>query len=328
MPKPLAICIEDMDAQAGNKYLRCVALPGRQPGLRLDEAGGVLWQSDDGVSCELWVSADDRLMLYRPEGAARVTLRRAGRSLDAPCGKPVVLIDQDQLDVGGRRLRIHVHGESPSVAAPSPLPSRSRPLGRLAQAAATAAIIGAVTTMVGCTENPPTIPPSEPTEVPPTIDVRENPPTIITVTPLGVPANENSIAGAIQGEWIVAHSDATMKDDTVLTIGTLTIEGSSYTFTQTHETTGTLELGRFDFLFDIPRGEIVIEYRDGIAPDDSLEGLASHDVLAVCVFHADFGAIDGFLIRVGDHDTLYFHSIVSEITSWRVTKQLGINTGQ
>ncbi|MCP4592143.1 MAG: hypothetical protein GY842_15520, partial [bacterium] len=72
MSKPLAICIEDMDAQAETRYLRCVAVPGRQPGLRLDEAGSVLWKSDDGASCELWVSADDRLILYRPEDATRV----------------------------------------------------------------------------------------------------------------------------------------------------------------------------------------------------------------------------------------------------------------
>jgi hypothetical protein len=56
MPKPMAICIEDLDSQPKTKYLRCVALPGRQPGLRLDKAGSVLWQNDDGVSCELWVS--------------------------------------------------------------------------------------------------------------------------------------------------------------------------------------------------------------------------------------------------------------------------------
>ena len=92
MPKPIAICIEDLGSEPKTRYLRCVALPGRQPGLRLDKAGSVLWQSDDGVSCELWVSADERLILYRPEAKASgpVTLHRAGRSLDVPFGKSLV----------------------------------------------------------------------------------------------------------------------------------------------------------------------------------------------------------------------------------------------
>ena len=64
MPKPLAICIEQVDPQSKTSaYIRCVALVGRQPGLRLDKAGKVLWKSDDGVSCELWVSADERMIL-------------------------------------------------------------------------------------------------------------------------------------------------------------------------------------------------------------------------------------------------------------------------
>jgi len=83
--KTAAICIEDLDAVSeASKYLRCVALPGRQPGLRLDETGNVQWQAGDVLSCELWVSADDRLILYRQEGMLPVVLRRGGRSLDVP----------------------------------------------------------------------------------------------------------------------------------------------------------------------------------------------------------------------------------------------------
>jgi len=53
MPEPQAICIEALDAQSrASGYLRCVAVAGRQPGLRLDAAGWVLWQSEDQVSCE------------------------------------------------------------------------------------------------------------------------------------------------------------------------------------------------------------------------------------------------------------------------------------
>jgi hypothetical protein len=152
MTKPIAICIEDLDAVSeASRYLRCVALPGRQPGLRLDGTGGVQWQADV-LSCELWVSADDRLILYRQEGMAPVTLRRGGRCLEAPSGKPVVVIDKDQIDIGPRRLRVHVHGEAAAVAAPSPLPLRSPLAGRLAQTVATAALLGAVASAGGCSE--------------------------------------------------------------------------------------------------------------------------------------------------------------------------------
>jgi len=151
MPKPLAICIEDLDAgSASSRYVRCVAIPGRQPGLRLDRSGAVLWQSDDAAACELWVSADDCLILNRPEGAAAVTVRRAGRSLDVPCDKPVELIDQDEIDVGPRHLRLHVHGEGPAVAPPSPFVPEGKPLGRLARAAAAAMALGAIAAPGGC----------------------------------------------------------------------------------------------------------------------------------------------------------------------------------
>ena len=151
MTKSLGICIEDLKARPGEpRYVRCVAVPGRQPGLRLDTGGEVLWKSNDDVACELWVSADDRLILYRPEGAEAVTVSRAGRSLDVPFGKPVVLIDQDQIDVGSRRLRVHVHGEARAVSAPSVLAPQQRGLADFARAAAVAATIGAAAVAGGC----------------------------------------------------------------------------------------------------------------------------------------------------------------------------------
>jgi multiple sugar transport system substrate-binding protein len=166
MSKPLAICIEDLDAQSqSSRYIRCVALPGRQPGLRLDEAGRVLWQSDDDVSCELWVSADERLILYRPQAGTPATLHRAGRSLDVPCSKPVVVIDQDEIDVGSRRLRVHVHGAAPAVAAPSFLTATYTRRTALAMGAGAtaAAAISTIAATAGCTATP-------------TIEVRDYPP--------------------------------------------------------------------------------------------------------------------------------------------------------
>ncbi len=172
MPKPMAICIEDLDAQPGEaRYLRCVAVPGRQPGLRVDAGARVLWQSEADVAGEIWVSADERLILYRPAGAAAVTLRRVGRSLDVPEGKPVVMVDQDQVDVGPRRLRVHVHGEAPAVAPPVPVAGGAGALGRFARAAAAAVALSSAVAGGGCKAHE-----TPPTGQPPHIDVREQPP--------------------------------------------------------------------------------------------------------------------------------------------------------
>jgi hypothetical protein len=209
MPEPLAICIEDLDAAPGApRYLRCTAVVGRQPGLGLDATGAVLWRSDAGAAAELWVSGDDQLILYRPEGAPECTVRRAGRAVVAPVGKPVVLRDQDEVDVSGRHLRVHVHGPAPEVTAPAPLPESpsSAPFaeehppqvgaeggpGVLARAAAALAL-GAALGAGGCVEvrnNPPDMaPPPRPHDAgvaakptPPTnpgpIEVRPAPPAV------------------------------------------------------------------------------------------------------------------------------------------------------
>jgi hypothetical protein len=159
MPKPIAICIENLDPNAAARFVRCVAVPGRQPGLRLDAGGQILWKSDAAVACELWVSADDCLILYRPEGAAAVTLHRAGRSLDVPFGKPVVVIHEDEVAVAARRFRVHVHGEAPAVAAPSALTPQQGIFSRLKHAAAAAAILGAVAAVEVRCQPPVTVPP-------------------------------------------------------------------------------------------------------------------------------------------------------------------------
>jgi hypothetical protein len=299
MAKPIAICIEDLDS---TKYIRCVALPGRQPGLRLDEAGKVLWQSDDGVTCELWVSADERLVLYRPEGRIPVTLRRAGRSLDVPCDKPVIIVDKDQVDVGPHHLRVHIHGEASSVVAPSVLVSRPRSSNRLVQAVAAAAVIGAVAATGGCTD----------VIVPPTIEVIEDPPEV------AIP--EITVEQVILGEWVVAQT-YDVGDERV--VGTLTIEGGSYTFEPTREITGTSVQEPLDFLFDAHSGEVTIKYEGGW-PGDDFEYYAPGDTLGVCVFLVDSEVAGEFLILVGDSNNLYFSGLSGEDELWSITKQLEI----
>lgn len=161
MPEPQAICIEDLDApSAGRRYIRCVALPGGIPGLAVTAEARILWQQRGDQAFQLWVSADDRLILLRPEGAPPVRVERAGRAVDAPFGKPVVLIDQDLVRVGSKRLRIHVHGIAEVVHPPSALKGRLAGAARLAAAAA----LGAAA--IGCK-----------------IDVRDHPPEPVYVPP-------------------------------------------------------------------------------------------------------------------------------------------------
>lgn len=143
--RALAICIEDLD-RPRRRYTRCVALKGRQPGLYLDPDGQVRWQDEDTgpVACHLWISLDERLVLFRPTGAAPSRLLRGGRSLDVPRGKPVVLVDGDEVAIGSRRLRLHLHGETSAVSPPAPLVPAPEPRSRLAtRAAVTAIALGA-----------------------------------------------------------------------------------------------------------------------------------------------------------------------------------------
>jgi len=161
MPEPLAICIEDLDAPAtGRRYVRCVALPGGLPGLAVTPEARILWKEEGDQAFQLWISADDRLILLRPEGAPPVRVERAGRGVNAPFAKPVVLIDQDLVTVGSKRLRIHVHGVAEVIHSPSPLKSRLAGAARLAAAAA----LGAAA--IGCK-----------------IDIRDHPPEPVYVPP-------------------------------------------------------------------------------------------------------------------------------------------------
>ena len=148
MPQPVELCLEDVAADEMTdraRYLRCVALTGRQPGLGIDRAGNVTWRAADGLASEIWVSGDDRLILLRPAGAPPVRLSRARRSLELPEGKPVVVLGGDLIEVGPRCLRVHVHGVAPSVHEPTPLTDRL--LGHAAKAAAIMAMSAAV---AGC----------------------------------------------------------------------------------------------------------------------------------------------------------------------------------
>ena len=201
MPSALALCLEDLDgASPSKRYVRCVALVGRRPGLRLSPEGRATWQQAEPVACELWVSADDRLIVYRPQGAPAAVLRRAGRSLELPVAKPVVALDQDIVEVGSKRLRLHVHGRAAKIAAPCPLPERVRSgAARAAAVVALGAAVAACDRPMEIRETPPE-PPIDPGAAPPPVvtvptassaatgtGAENKPPTIATSEPSSEP---------------------------------------------------------------------------------------------------------------------------------------------
>jgi hypothetical protein len=172
MLKPIALCIEDTIPQPGQpRYVACVAVVGRQAGLGLDDRGGILWQARTGLAAELCVSGDQQLILYRPESAAPMSVHRGGRSLVVPCAKPVVMLDQDEVQFDHRRLRLHVHGVTAKASPPRPLPaargdSRSEAAGSgglRAKAAALALgslLTGACDKKIEVRDQPPVVVPS------------------------------------------------------------------------------------------------------------------------------------------------------------------------
>ena len=121
MTRALAICIEDLDVEAGAaRFLTCTVLPEGEDGLGIDARGAVVWRLAD-TRVRLGVAADGRLTLLRSAEAPPVAIERDGRSLEVPLERRTPLLQGDVLRLGERRLRLHVHGEASDVRAPSPL---------------------------------------------------------------------------------------------------------------------------------------------------------------------------------------------------------------
>ena len=145
MPQPLALCVEDLDATSeATRYVCCVAISGAEHGLGVTNTGTIVWRNAEPTACNLWISADEQLILLRPEGAHPVIVRRGGRSLDVPYDKPVVLLNQDSFEVGHKHLRVHVHGPAPAITPPEPyVPARASNAARfVAMVAIGAAVVG------------------------------------------------------------------------------------------------------------------------------------------------------------------------------------------
>jgi hypothetical protein len=141
MPRAQEICLEELARKPEDgAFVRCVALPGGEAGLALDRAGAIQWMPEGPGAHALCVSQDDRLVLLGSAEAGEIHVERGHRSVVAPPGQPVVLLDQDVLRLGARAFRVHVHGEAQEVHAPEPLTGSA--LARLARAAAAAVAIG------------------------------------------------------------------------------------------------------------------------------------------------------------------------------------------
>lgn len=142
MPVPCSLCLEDLvEENPDQQFLRCVALPGRQPGLRLHADGSVGWKTSNAIACEVAVSRDQELLLFRPAGARSVRVCRGGRTLAVPSEKPVVLADGDEIFVAKRHFRVHIHGETTNIIAPTPLILGARVGSAVAMIAVSAAML-------------------------------------------------------------------------------------------------------------------------------------------------------------------------------------------
>ena len=177
MSRIIALCIEDCrPASEDLRYLRCCALTGLQPGLTLSPEGVVVWKEDGApAAVRLVVSQDEKLVCYREKAAPGVArVHRGGRFVDVEELKPVVLLDGDEITLGERRLRLHVHGFTAASHDPEfyVAPGEASH-GGVARAAGVAGVaMAGLMAMTGCDKPPP----DKPMEKPP-IDVRNNPPS-------------------------------------------------------------------------------------------------------------------------------------------------------
>ena len=71
MARPIIVCLELLAPLADEPYVRCTARPGREAGLAIGEDGSILWCHPGPVACEVWVSADQRLIAFRRAGSPR-----------------------------------------------------------------------------------------------------------------------------------------------------------------------------------------------------------------------------------------------------------------
>ena len=124
---------------------------------------------------------------------------------------------------------------------------------------------------------------------------------------------------SMQGAWQVSQT-SDMTSSYVEQLGVLEIDGTSYSFLPASSSKDVSEVDqRLQFLFDVPEGEVRIEYVDGVHGSEEARLFDSYDTLAICTFGTNSTA-PSFLVMVGEDDSLFLHSLRSEVSLWSISK--------
>jgi hypothetical protein len=76
---------------------------------------------------------------------------------------------------------------------------------------------------------------------------------------------------------------------------------------------------RLQFLFDAPEGEVRFAYVEGVQGSEPVSLFDEYNTLATCTFEIGSMA-PSFFIRVGEGDSLFFHSLRDELSLWSISK--------
>jgi len=162
------------------------------------------------------------------------------------------------------------------------------------------------------------------TTQPPKTDLTSHRNNHLETSGLSSTAQAHLVSAAIQGDWQVVQGE--FQQDMKVShkeVGILTIEGSSYKFRPLPgKGTSGIDKG-FQFLFNVPVGEIEVTYETSIHADDSFDTIGRRATLATCTFRTGAFILKRSLIRVNDKATgLYFHSMVNELGLLEISKKL------
>ncbi|MDJ0764685.1 MAG: hypothetical protein QNJ97_17025 [Myxococcota bacterium] len=147
MSKPVALCVELKNNPEKTRYYKCTARTGREKGLTIQLDGTIGWCEISDVACELWVSDDQRLMVFRPSGGPDVYVSRANRKICLAEAQMATLLHLDELTINGRSYCIHVHGIAETIHPPR--------LVRVIRAASLAASLAIGASSVQCNDSSP-----------------------------------------------------------------------------------------------------------------------------------------------------------------------------
>ncbi|MDX2361000.1 MAG: hypothetical protein QNK23_09355 [Crocinitomicaceae bacterium] len=135
--------------------------------------------------------------------------------------------------------------------------------------------------------------------------------------------DEYVIFDKIQGEWQVGELksiELQPGDGLKYTyLGTLLIRDSSYIFLPRHRDTASVGMKKRFTFFDQRKGTFVVD-RYRVKPEDSIEDLEDHDIIANCRFN---NQTESFLVRFDqEKNQLYFHATMNEFQYYKIIRRL------